>query len=58
MGHFLGEVNIACAVNPVNKGHSREEPPVVFIDKWPLFAGFIVLFKQGRVTDVWSLFTG
>ena len=36
---------------------------MVFIDKWPLFGGYIVLRKgdslnQGMVTEVWPLFTG
>ena len=30
---------------------------MVFIDKWSLFRGYIVLFNQGRVTEVWPLFT-
>ena len=29
-----------------------------FIDKWSLFGGYIVLFNQGRVTEVWPLFSG
>ena len=31
---------------------------MVFLDKWPLFGGYIVLFNQGRVTEEWPLFTG
>ena len=31
---------------------------MVFIDKLSLFEGYIVLFNQGRVTEVWPLFTG
>ena len=30
---------------------------MVFIDKWSLFGGYIVLFIQRRLTDVWPLFT-
>ena len=45
-------------VKPVNKGHPRERHHMVFIDKWSLFGGYIVLFNQGYVTEVWPLFTG
>ena len=31
---------------------------MVFIDKWPLFGGYIVLFKQGRIPEEWPLITG
>ena len=31
---------------------------MVFIDKWSLFGGYIVLFNQGKVTEVWPLFAG
>ena len=31
---------------------------IVFIDKGPLFGGYIVLSNQGRVTEMWPLFTG
>ena len=31
---------------------------MAFIDKCPLFGGYIVLFGQGRVTEVLPLFTG
>ena len=37
---------------PVNKGHSRERQDMVFIDKWPLFGGYFVLFYQRRVIEV------
>ena len=42
----------------MNKGHPKETQHNVFIDKWSLFGGYIVLFNQGRVTEVWPLFTG
>ena len=42
----------------MNKGHPRERQNMVFIDKWSLFGGNFVLFYQGRVTEVWPLFTG
>ena len=42
----------------MNKGHPREGQHIVFIAKWPLFGGYIVLFYQGMVTEVWPLFTG
>ena len=45
-------------VKPVNKSHPRERHIMVFIDKWPLFGGYIILFNQGRVTEVGPLFTG
>ena len=39
----------------VNKGLQRvTKQCMVFIGKWPLFGGYIVLFKQRRVTEVWS----
>ena len=31
---------------------------MVLIDKWPLFAGYIVLFNKERVIEMWPLFTG
>ena len=31
---------------------------MVFIDKWSLFGGYFVLFYQGRIIEVWSLYTG
>ena len=36
-------------VKPVNKGHPRERHHMVFIDKWSLLGGYIVLFfiKEG-----------
>ena len=33
-------------VKPVNKGHPRERQTLIFIDKWSLLRGFIVLFIQ------------
>ena len=45
-------------VKSVNKGHPRDRQHMVFIDKWPLFGGYIVLFNQRKVTEVWPLFTG
>ena len=45
-------------VKPVNKGHPRERQHMVFIDKWSLFGGYIILFNQGMVTEVWLLFWG
>ena len=44
-------------VKPVNKGHPRERQPMVLIDNRSLFQGYIVLFYQGRVLEVWPLFT-
>ena len=44
-------------VNPFNNGHMEERQNMVFKDKWPLFAGYIVLFNQEKVSDVWPLFT-
>ena len=32
-------------VKPVNKGHPRERPHMVFIDKWSSFGGYFVLFN-------------
>ena len=45
-------------VKPVNKSHPREKQDMVFIDKWSLFGGNFVLFKQERLIEVWPLFTG
>ena len=45
-------------VKPVNKGHPWERQNMVFIDKWSLFEGYFVFFYQGRVIEVWPLFTG
>ena len=42
-----------CTVKPVNKGHPKERQNMVFIDKWSLFGGNIVLFNQGKVTEVY-----
>ena len=47
-----------CTIKPVNKGHPRERQNMVLIDKWSLFAGYIVLLYKGRVIEVWPLFTG
>ena len=33
-------------VKPVNKGHLRERQRMVFINKWSLFGGFLVLLYQ------------
>ena len=41
---------IEITVKLMNKGHAREIQHTVFIDKWSLFGGYIVLFNQGRVT--------
>ena len=30
---------------------------MVYIDKWPLFGGYMVLFNQEHVTEVWPLLT-
>ena len=38
-------------------GQLKERQHMVFIDKWFLFGGFFVLFYQGRVIEVWPLFT-
>ena len=40
------------------KGLPRERQHMVFIDKLPLLGGYILLFNQGKVTEVWPLFTG
>ena len=45
-------------VKPVNKSHPRERQNKVLIDKRSLFAGYIVLFYQERVIEVWCLLTG
>ena len=45
-------------VKPVNKGHPNERQNMVVIEKWSLFRGYFVLFYQGRVIEVWPLFTG
>ena len=45
-------------VRPVNKGHPKETEYMVFMDKWPLFGGYIVSFNQRRVTELWPSFTG
>ena len=45
-------------VKPVNKGHLREKQYMVFIDKWPLFGGYIVLLNLESITEEWPLFTG
>ena len=42
----------------MNKDHPWETQYTVFIDKWPLFGGYIVLINQRRVTEEWPLFTG
>ena len=42
----------------MNKGHPRERQHMVFIDMWSLFEGYIVLFNQGSVAEVRSLFGG
>ena len=31
---------------------------MVFTDKCPLIGGYIVLFNNGKVTEMWPLFTG
>ena len=31
---------------------------MVFIDKYSLYRGYIVLFNQEKVTEVWPLFKG
>ena len=38
-------------VKPVIKSHSRERQIMVFINKWPLFGCYFVLFYQGRVIE-------
>ena len=48
----------ANTVKPVNKGHPRERQRMVFMDKWPSFGGYIVLFNHGRITEMCPLFTG
>ena len=40
-------IYLTVTVKPVNKGHPRERQCMVFIDKWPLFGGYIVLFNKG-----------
>ena len=44
-------------VKPVNKDHPKERKKMVYIDKWSLFGGYYVLFYQGRVIELWPLFT-
>ena len=36
-------------VNPVNRGYPRERKHMVFIDKWSLCGGYIVLFNKGSL---------
>ena len=57
---FYQQVTYYITVKPVNKGHRRERQHLVFIDKLSLFGDYmyIILFYQGRVTEVWPLFTG
>ena len=38
-------------VKPGNKGHPRERHHMVFVDKWSLFGGYLVLFYHGRVIE-------
>ena len=45
-----------CTVKPVDKGHPRERQHMIFLDKWTLFGGCFVLFYQGTVIEMWSLF--
>ena len=42
----------------MNKNHLSERQDMVLVDKWSLFEGYIALFYQGRVVQVWPLFTG
>ena len=44
--------------SPVYKGHQRKRQQMALIDKWSLFGGYLVLFYQGSVIEVWPLFTG
>ena len=54
--HFISlifiNISFESTVKNVNKGHIRERQHVPFINKWPLFRGYIVIFKQGKVTEV------
>ena len=56
--NFVLKNGFLSTVKPVNKGQISEKRYMVFIDKWHLFGGYMVLFNQGMVTEVWSLFTG
>ena len=42
----------------MNNGHQMERQNMAFIGKWSLFGGHFDLFYQGRVIEVWPLFTG
>ena len=41
-----------CTVKPVNKGHPRERLNMVYIEKWSLLGGNIVLFNHARVIEM------
>ena len=41
----------------MNKGHLSERQHMVYTDLWPLFGGYFILFYQGRIIEVWPLFT-
>ena len=43
---------------PVNKGHPNWKTAHGLYRQVVFFGGYIVLLNQGRVTGVWSLFTG
>ena len=36
----------------------RERHHMVFVDKWSSFEGYILLFNQGRATEMLPLFKG
>ena len=43
-------------IKPVDKGHPMERQRMVFIDKWSLFLGYIVLFNLSRLSELWPFF--
>ena len=51
------EASINYKVRPVNKGQPRGKQNMVFTEKWSLFGGYFVILYQGRVIEVWPLFT-
>ena len=51
-------LSVQHTVTTMNKGHLREIQNMVFKNKWSLFGSYFVLFYQGRVIEVWPLFTG
>ena len=53
--HQKINVQLHITVKPVNKGRPKKIQHMVFIDKCPLYRGYIVLLNQERVNSTWSL---